>query len=79
MQNCKIGMSTLMTSSSSEVAWKMTSSGPKHQLKFITFRFKQFKPKKENKMSAILIQWQNVLPKSNSAKMISSDIALVQK
>ena len=34
--------------------------------------------KKENKMSAILIQLQNVLPKSSSAKMISSDIALVQ-
>ena len=43
------------------------------------FRFKQLKPKKEKKMLAILIQLQNVLPKSNSAKMISSDIALVQK
>ena len=30
-------------------------------------------------MSEILIQLQNVLQKSNSAKMISSDIALVQK
>ena len=29
-------------------------------------------------MSTILIQLQNVLPKSNSAKMISSDSALVQ-
>ena len=65
-----------MMSSSSDIAWKMTSYGRKHQLKFVTFRFK---PKKENKMSAILIQLQNVLPKSNSAKMISSDIALVQK
>ena len=78
VQNCKIGTSTLMTSSS-DVAWKMTSYRAESQLKFVTLRFKQFKPKKENKMSAILIQLQNVLRKSNSAKMISSDIALVQK
>ena len=55
MQNCKIG-TTLMTSSSSGVAWKMTV--PKRQLNFVTFKFKQFKPKNENKMSAILIHYE---------------------
>ena len=79
MDNCKIGTSTLMTSSTSDVAWKMTSYRAKTSAEFVTFRFKKFKPKKEKKMSAILIQLQNVLPKSNSAKKISSDIALVQK
>ena len=71
-----------MTSSSSDVAWKMTSYGPKRRRKFVTFNFSIFlqkKKRKKEKMPAILIQLQIVLPKSNSAKMISSDIALVQK
>ena len=51
-----------MTSSSSDVAWEMAS----------TEVFKQIK------RSEIFIPLQKLLPKSNSAKMISSDIALVQ-
>ena len=81
MQNCKIGTSTLMTSSPSDVAWKMTSYRAETSTEVCHFQISTIKPKKENKMSEILIQLQNVLPKSNSAKMIglSSDIALVQK
>ena len=79
MQNCKIGTSTLMTSFSSDVTWKMTSYRAETSAEVCHFQIKQLKPKKENKMSAILISLQNELPKSNSAKMILSDIALVQK
>ena len=80
MQNCKIWTSTLMTSSSSDVAWKMTSYRAETSAEVCHFQIKKFiKPKKEDKMSAILIHLQIVLQKSSSAKMISSDIALVQK
>ena len=50
MQNCKVGTSTLMTSSSSNVAWKMTSYRAKTSDEICHFQinFKQFKPKKEN-------------------------------
>ena len=75
MKNCKIRTSPLMTPSSSDAAWKMTLYRAETSLPDLS----NLSRKKENKMSAILIPLQNVLPKSNSSKMITSDFALVQK
>ena len=50
-----------------------------HLLDITHFDLSNLSLKMKIKMPLILIQLQNLVPKSNSAKMISFDIAPVQK